>query len=661
MSPTPILRARRASRALVAALIATLSVAGALALAVPVPAAVGATAPWFGPNVLVNALPAYTGYQPSIAVDAARVVYLAYGGWGGSTTQADVFFTKSVDGGWTWSAPYRVNNDAGGAVQAEPSLFVDHNANIYLAWSDYRNGAADVYFSKSTDSGLSFSANVRVNDVTVNAQREPDLAVDAQGLIHVVWTDVRNAATTGPDIYYANSTDGGLSFNPSQRLNNDAVAAEQGEPAIAVAPDRSVYAVWTDPRNAARATDIYFSRSTTLGGTWTPNFILNDDSTNRAQGAADIAVDSSGIVYVAWSDSRDANTGPDIYATRSSNGGATFAANVRVNDDTGAIYQGTPSLAVNAGRVHASWSDERTRGSTWRDIYSASSTDGLTWGANLRVNDDSIPFNLQDTSTIAVDAGGNVYAAWFDSRTSGQDVYAGTLDVVAPLANAGPDRAVDQDTNLLLDGSASRDNIGIASYSWDFGDGALGTGASATHAYPTPGTYTAILTVTDRSGNTGTSSLTVTVRDTMAPTARGAGDRTVDEGQPLYFDATASSDNVGVASYLWNFGDNTTSAQPAVTHVYTTPGSYSASLRVTDAEGNSQTVLFTVTVRAVSPKTGELLGMIQTLDWIVALLGVALAIVALLAFTVWRRKEKPPMAPMQAPPMQREIPPPPPL
>ncbi len=301
---------------------------------------------------------------------------------------------------------------------------------------------------------------------------------------------------------------------------------------------------------------------------------------------------------------------------------------MRVNDDTGAIYQGTPSLAVNAGRVHASWSDERTRGSTWRDIYSASSTDGLTWGANLRVNDDSIPFNLQDTSTIAVDAGGNVYAAWFDSRTSGQDVYAGTLDVVAPLANAGPDRAVDQDTNLLLDGSASRDNIGIASYSWDFGDGALGTGASATHAYPTPGTYTAILTVTDRSGNTGTSS---------------------------------SSDNVGVASYLWNFGDNTTSAQPAVTHVYTTPGSYSASLRVTDAEGNSQTVLFTVTVRAVSPKTGELLGMIQTLDWIVALLGVALAIVALLAFTVWRRKEKPPMAPMQAPPMQREIPPPPPL
>ena len=82
---------------------------------------------------------------------------------------------------------------------------------------------------------------------------------------------------------------------------------------------------------------------------------------------------------------------------------------------------------------------------------------------------------------------------------------------------------------------------------------------------------------------------------------------------------------------------------------------------MTDAEGNSQTVLFTVTVRAVSPKTGELLGMIQTLDWIVALLGVALAIVALLAFTVWRRKEKPPMAPMQAPPMQREIPPPPPL
>jgi len=658
MSPDPTDRATLASRMFVASLVVAFMAAGLLAFAMPVPAA-APSAPWFGPNIMVNAPPAYSGYQSSIAVDANGVLYLAYGGWGGSTTQADIFFSKSSDGGRTWSAPFKVNNDIGAVMQVEPSIFVGHNSYIYIAWTDMRSGNQDIYFSRSFDGGLSFSANVRVNDVTANFQMSPDLAVDSTGLIHVVWTDGRNIPGTGPDIYYANSTDTGLSFNPSQRVNNDAVAAEQGEPAIAVAPDRSVYAVWTDPRNAARGSDIYFSKSTDLGATWSPNFFVNDDVGNRAQSAPDVAVDGAGNIYVAWSDSRDLNTGPDIYAARSTNGGASFTANVKVNDDAGATYQGSPSLSVNAGRVHAAWTDERTRGSSWRDIYSASSADGLSWGPSMRVNDDALPMDFQDASTIAVDASGDAYVAWTDGRTSGQDVYTSSLDVVAPVANAGADRTVDQGASFVLDASASTDNLGIASYAWTFGDGTTGTGPSMSHAYATPGTYTAMVTVTDRSGNAATSSARITVRDTMAPTARGAGDRTVDEGQPLFFDASASSDNVGVASVRWDFGDNSTvSTQAAVTHVYSTPGTYSGSLTVADAEGNSQVVRFTVTVRAVSPKNGELLDMIHTLDWILAALAVALAFVGFLAITMWRRKEKPPEMVMH-PGQQTQLPPPP--
>ncbi len=649
---------RWASRTIVASLVVAFAAAGLLAFAVPVPAA-APTAPWFGPNVIVNAPPAYTGYQPSIGIDGEGVLYLAFGGWGGSTTQADLFFTKSMDGGRTWSAPFKVNNDIGGAFQTEPSLFIDHNAVIYLAWTDNRNGNQDVFFSKSTDRGLSFSANVRVNDVTATFQTQPDVAVDGTGLIHVMWTDGRNAFSTGPDIYYANSTDGGLSFNPSLRVNNDAVGAEQGEPAIAVASDRSVYAVWTDPRNGARGSDIYFSKSTDLGATWSPNFFLNDDTGNRPQSAPDVAIDALNTVYVAWSDSRDTNTGPDIYGTRSINGGASFAANARVNDDLGAVYQGSPSLAANAGRVHAAWADERTRGSTWRDVYSASSPDGLAWESNMKVTDDSLSTNVQDMTTITVDGSGNTFVAWLDGRMSGQDVFTSALDVVAPTADAGASRTVDQGVGLVLAGTASTDNLGIATYAWDFGDGTTGSGVSVSHAYASPGTYSATLTVTDRSGNAGSTVVTITVRDTIAPMVRGGGDRTVDEGQPLFFDASGSTDNVGVAVYLWDFGDNSTSSQAAVTHVYATRGTYDASLTVTDSEGNSQTVRFTVTVRPVSPTTGELLGMIHTLDWIIAILAVGLAVVGLLAFTMWRRREKPQGRPI--PPSQNsQLPPPPP-
>ena len=662
MSPKPRPRASQASAIVVVGLVAALAVVGLLGMSAPASAAV-ATPPWFGPNSPVTAAPAYSSYQPSMAIDGQGVLYLAFGGWGGSTTQSDIFFTKSLDGGRTWSAPLRVNNDVGGAAQQEPAIFVDHNRAIYIAWSDYRNVVADVFFAKSTDGGLSFSANVRVNDVTANAQREPDVAVDSQGLVHVVWTDLRNAPGTGPDIYYANSTDGGLSFNPSLRINNDAGAAEQGEPAIAVGTDRSVYVVWTDPRNGVRGPDIYFSKSTDLGVTWAPNFYLNDDTGTRSQSAPDIAVDGSSTVYAVWTDYRDTNTGPDIYATRSSNAGASFSANSRVNNEAGAILQGSPSVTAKAGFAYAAWSDERTRGSTSRDIYEASSPDGAAWNPNVRVNDDSLPNNFQDNPSIAADGSGDVYVAWFDQRWSGQDVYTAALDVLAPVANAGAGATIDQGASVSFDGSASTDNLGIASYAWDFGDGTAANGMSAGHAYPTPGTYAAALTVVDRSGNAASASLTITVRDTMAPTARGFGDRTVDEGQALFFDATASTDNVGVASYAWDFGDGSASTQAAASHVYSTPGTYAGSVTVTDAAGNSQTATFAVTVRTVSPKTGELLGQIATLDWIVAILAIGFAILALLAFLQWRRREKPPATPMpwmQQSPPQRPPPPPPP-
>ena len=64
---------------------------------------------------------------------------------------------------------------------------------------------------------------------------------------------------------------------------------------------------------------------------------------------------------------------------------------------------------------------------------------------------------------------------------------------------------------VVLDASASTDDRGIASYSWDFGDNTFGTGVLATHNYSNAGTYIVILTVTDYWGNEGYDTATITV------------------------------------------------------------------------------------------------------------------------------------------------------
>lgn len=67
---------------------------------------------------------------------------------------------------------------------------------------------------------------------------------------------------------------------------------------------------------------------------------------------------------------------------------------------------------------------------------------------------------------------------------------------------------------FTFSGAGSTDNVGVATYTWDFGDEtAEGTGEKVTHTYTDAGTYTVTLTVTDRSGNEATATATMTVYD----------------------------------------------------------------------------------------------------------------------------------------------------
>jgi len=332
----------------------------------------------------------------------------------------------------------------------------------------------------------------------------------------------------------------------------------------------------------------------------------------------------------------------------------------------GPVWQLQPSLAANGGKIVVAWADMRTGGSTNVDIYASTSLDGLTWSANVKLNDDSSAAS-QFQPTVGIDSTGDVFAAWFDTRGSGQDVYGTVLDVVAPVSRPGAGSTGDQGAAIVFNASASTDNLGIASYAWDFGDGSGATRSTESHTYAKAGMYTAALTVWDYSGNSAMSTMTVTVRDTKAPVPLGGGDRSVDETQSLFFDASASTDNVGVVSYAWDFGDGSSASTATANHVYAHPGVYQATLTVTDAAGNSATSSFHVTVRS-SP----LLGWIEILAGIVAVLTIA---VILLGWMAWgkrnrdqkesgrpsaERQAQPPPPPRDSDPLDMSFPPAPP-
>lgn len=143
----------------------------------------------------------------------------------------------------------------------------------------------------------------------------------------------------------------------------------------------------------------------------------------------------------------------------------------------------------------------------------------------------------------------------------------------------------DPDTRSCdFDGSLSTAGV---THEWDFGDGSpAAIGPVQEHTYGTSGIFDVILTVTDGSGQTDTTSRSVVIPPRAAFTVSC-------DGLSCGFDATGSSP--GAVSYAWDFGhDGATGTGVTATHAFPDESDYDVTLTITDASGQVATTTRTV-------------------------------------------------------------------
>src|SRR5438094_417283 len=188
---------------------------------------------------------------------------------------------------------------------------------------------------------------------------------------------------------------------------------------------------------------------------------------------------------------------------------------------------------------------------------------------------------------------GTFTAATSTTTSTTSTTLAGSL---APVANAGADQFTQTLITLSFNGSGSVDRGGtITSYAWRFGDGGTASGVSPTHAYATPGTYTATLTITDSRGSSASDTAVVRVVN-RSPVADAGSDHSGSLGSAVTFRGSGSDQDGTVTSYTWDFGDGASAAGATPSHAYATAGTYTAKLTVTDDRGalGSDSALVTV-------------------------------------------------------------------
>lgn len=376
-------------------------------------------------------LPMVAAFDPTITSDANGNVYTGFiavgahnfGGWGDS----GLYVCVSSDGGQNWGAPVQVSYDWPSLpsppappdanyrfndrcqITADTFATSSYRNYVYIAWIKDRGWYAndginrplgDIYFSRSTDWGQTFSTPMIINDQNNHDMGNMPIPVVAcDGDVYVTWMDYNVWGDITGEIYIRRSTDGGQTFpawgggdhqvttinlpgwqnSPLFEVTGAVPGANtlaKGAPVPATSPTdpNELYLVYAADPNISdvnNEADIFFIKSIDGGQNWTPPLRVNDDANKNDQIMPWIDIKPDGTIDVAWYDRRnDVNdTYWDVYIARSVNGGASFSKNVRLSDRSFLAPSGWIGeylgLAVDSNDAYVAFTSDPNNG----DIY----------------------------------------------------------------------------------------------------------------------------------------------------------------------------------------------------------------------------------------------------------------------------------------------------
>jgi len=223
-----------------------------------------------------------------------------------ASENGNLFFSQSAEDLKQWSEPVRVNDEQG-SLTGSAQLLLSNANEAFCVWVDKRRGYDLIFFSKSQDGGKTWSPNQPVEyEFREGNQQSPQLIAGADDRLLLVWQDWRDRKTLS-DIRASYSDDKGKTWSASRKINDDELAVWQVAPTV-VSKGSNIYVAFEDFREEGEEDDndwnIYFARSNDNGSTWEKNKRLNDVVEGRDSNPS-LSIDKNGNVYCIWLTARE--------------------------------------------------------------------------------------------------------------------------------------------------------------------------------------------------------------------------------------------------------------------------------------------------------------------------------------------------------------------
>ena len=366
-----------------------------------------------------------------------------------------------------FSAPLRLSS--AGTDAAEPSVAAAADGSVYVAWVEHgEKKQADVMLARLDSNGNAVSQAVRVNPRAGEASAwrgdPPTIAVAKDGTVYVGWTGRASAEAKGTDILLSASRDGGRSFEPPVKVNDDKEDVVHGMHSLAVDGAGRIFLAWLDERNVKMEMadekgkmdehkmeanrEVFVASSTDGGRSFSQNRLVAREACPCCKTA--LLASADGRIYVAWRQVLPGNY-RHIAVSSSTDAGQTFSEPVIASDDrwmiAGCPVSGPALVMASDNALRVLWYSAGEAGAP--GLYWSESRDG---GKSFTPRKALAQGDAFGTPRLITGPGNNLMAVWESNQQGASKIVAARLDnagapAVTELPSAGqlPSAATSRD------------------------------------------------------------------------------------------------------------------------------------------------------------------------------------------------------------------------